>query len=56
MTRSFSLLAVATVKAAALSGPSLSHDALQPVMKVDPASLATGYRTCKMIGSGQPRR
>jgi sporulation protein YlmC with PRC-barrel domain len=43
----------AAVIAASLSGPALSQGAPQTlsIMKVDPASLATGYRTSKVVGS-----
>jgi hypothetical protein len=53
MTCSIKILAGATVLAAALSGPAFSQGAPQTVtlMKVDPASLATGYRTSKVVGS-----
>jgi sporulation protein YlmC with PRC-barrel domain len=53
MTRSITLLAGAAVLAAALSGPAFSQGAPQTLslMKVDPASVATGYRTSKMVGS-----
>lgn len=53
VTRSITLLAGAAVLAAALSGPAFSQGAPQTLslMKVDPASLATGYRTSKVVGS-----
>ena len=53
MTRSVTVLAGAALLAASLSGPALSQGAPQTVtlMKVDPASLATGYRTSKVVGS-----
>ena len=53
MTRSVTLLAGAVVLAAALSGPAFSQGAPQTLslMKVDPATLATGYRTSKVVGS-----
>jgi sporulation protein YlmC with PRC-barrel domain len=53
MTRSIPLLLGAAVIATALSGPALSQGAPQTlsVMKVDPQSLATGYRTSKVVGS-----
>src|SRR5271168_2034674 len=53
MTRSITLLAGAALLTASLSGPALSQGAPQTVtlMKVDPASLATGYRTSKVVGS-----
>ena len=53
MTRSIALLASAAVIAAALSGPAFSQGMPQTlsVMKVDPQSLATGYRTSKVVGS-----
>jgi len=53
MTRSITLLAGAAVIAASLCGPAFSQGAPQTVtlMKIDPASLATGYRTSKVVGS-----
>jgi sporulation protein YlmC with PRC-barrel domain len=53
LTRSVTLLAGAVVLAAALSGPAFSQGAPQTLslMKVDPATLATGYRTSKVVGS-----
>jgi PRC-barrel domain len=53
MTRSITLLAGAAVLTACLSGPAFSQGAPQTVtlMKVDPATLATGYRTSKVVGS-----
>ena len=53
MKRSIALLAGASIVVAALGGPALSQGAPQTlsVMKVDPASLATGYRTSKVVGS-----
>jgi hypothetical protein len=53
MTRSMTLLAGAAIVAAAFGGPALSQGTPQTlsVMKVDPASLATGYRTSKVVGS-----
>ena len=53
MIRSITLLAGAAVLAASLGGPAYSQGAPQTVtlMKVDPASLATGYRTSKVVGS-----
>jgi hypothetical protein len=53
MTRSIPLLAGVALLAASLSGPAFSQGAPQTVtlMKVDPASLATGYRASKMVGS-----
>ena len=53
MTRSIALLAGAAVIAATLSGPAFSQGTPQTlsVMKVDPQSLATGYRTSKVVGS-----
>jgi hypothetical protein len=53
VTRSITLLAGAAVIAAALSGPAFSQGTPQTlsVMKVDPTSLATGYRTSKVVGS-----
>ncbi len=53
MTRSISILAGAAVLAASLSGAAIAQGAPQTVtlMKVDPTSLATGYRTSKVVGS-----
>lgn len=49
----FTSLAAAAIIAAALSGPTLSQGTPQTlsVMKVDPQSVATGYRTSKVVGS-----
>jgi hypothetical protein len=53
VTRSIIILAGAALLAASTSGPAFSQGAPQTVtlMKVDPASLATGYRTSKVVGS-----
>ena len=53
MTRSITLLASAAVLAASLGGPAFSQGAPQTVtlMRVDPQSLATGYRTSKVVGA-----
>jgi len=53
MTHPISILAGAALVAALLSGPAFSQGAPQTVtlMKVDPASVATGYRTSKVVGS-----
>jgi sporulation protein YlmC with PRC-barrel domain len=53
MARLITLLAGAAVLSASLSGLAFSQGAPQTVtlMKVDPASLATGYRTSKVVGS-----
>ncbi len=53
MTRSITFLAGVALLAASLSGPAFSQGAPQTVtlMKVDPASVATGYRTSKVVGS-----
>ena len=53
MKRSFGLLAGIGVIVAALGGPAFSQGAPQTVtlMKIDPATLATGYRTSKVVGS-----
>lgn len=53
MTRSITLLACAAALAAVMSGPVRSQGAPQTLslMKVDPQSLATGYRTSKVVGS-----
>jgi hypothetical protein len=53
MTRSITLLAGAAVIAVGLSSPAFSQGAPQTLslMKVDPQSVATGYRTSKVVGS-----
>ena len=53
MRRSLALLAGAAMIAVSLSRPGFSQGAPQTlsVMKVDPQSLATGYRTSKVVGS-----
>ena len=53
MTHSITLMAGAAIFAAALIGPALSQGTPQTlsILKVDPASLATGYRTSKVVGS-----
>ena len=53
MRHSITLMAGAAIIAAALSGPAYAQGASQTlsVMKVDPQSLATGYRTSKVVGS-----
>lgn len=53
VTRSITLLAGAAVIAASLSGPAFSQGAPQTLslVKVDPQSVATGYRTSKVVGS-----
>jgi hypothetical protein len=53
MTYSIRILASAAVLTIFLNGPAFSQGAPQTVtlMKVDPASLATGYRTSKVVGS-----
>jgi PRC-barrel domain protein len=53
MANSIAFLAGAAIIAGALSGPVLAQGTPQTlsVMKVDPASLATGYRTSKVVGS-----
>ena len=53
MTRSIAFLPAAAVLVAALSGPAFSQGAPQTLslMKVDPQSVATGYRTSKVVGS-----
>jgi PRC-barrel domain protein len=53
MKYSIALLAGAAVVAAALSGPTFSQGARQTLslMRVDPQSVATGYRTSKVVGS-----
>ena len=53
MTRSFALVAGVAVLAATLGAPTFSQGTPQTVslMKVDPQSLATGYRASKVVGS-----
>jgi uncharacterized protein YjbJ (UPF0337 family) len=53
MTRSIRILAGTALLAALMSGQAFAQGAPQTVtlMKVDPASLATGYRTSKVVGS-----
>ena len=53
MTRSITVLAGAAVLAAALSGPAFSQGTPQTLslMKIDPATVATGYRASKLLGS-----
>ena len=53
MTRSITVLAGAALIAASLNGPAFSQGAPQTVVltKVDPASLATGYRVSKVVGA-----
>jgi hypothetical protein len=53
MTHSIRILAGTALLAASLSAPAFSQGAPQTVtlMKVDPATLATGYRTSKVVGS-----
>jgi hypothetical protein len=53
MARLIAFLAGAAVIALALSGPAFSQGTPQTlsVMKIDPQSLATGYRTSKVVGS-----
>ena len=53
MRHSIAVLATAAVLAATLSGPALAQGTPQTVslMKVDPQSVATGYRASKVVGS-----
>ena len=53
MTHPITFLAAATVIIATLNGPAFSQGAPQTVtlIKVDPATVATGYRTSKVVGS-----
>jgi hypothetical protein len=53
MRRSLALLAGAAMIAVSLSSPGFSQGAPQTLsmMKIDPQSLATGYRTSKVVGS-----
>ena len=51
--RSLLLLSGAAVLAGGLSGPAMSQGTRQTVgiMKVDPQTVATGYRTSKVVGA-----
>ena len=51
--RRFIILASAASLAISLAGPAFSQGAPQTVtlMKVDPQTLATGYRTSKVVGA-----
>ena len=53
MKHSIALMVGAAVVAASISGPALSQGTPPTVtiMKVDPSSLTTGYRTSKVVGS-----
>ena len=53
MRRSTAYLVLASAFAASLSGSAFAQGAPQTVtlMKVDPATLATGYRASKVVGS-----
>ena len=53
MRHSVTRLASAAILATALIGPAFSQGAPQTVtlMKVDPQTLATGYRASKLVGS-----
>ena len=53
MTRSLTLMAGVAIIAVSLSSPVFSQGAPQTLsmMKIDPQSLATGYRTSKVVGS-----
>jgi hypothetical protein len=53
LTRSIALLPATAALVAALTGPASPQGAPQTLslMKVDPQSVATGYRTSKMVGS-----
>jgi hypothetical protein len=53
MKNSIAMLTGAAVLAAGLTGPALSQGKPQTVaiMKVDPQSLATGYRVSRVVGS-----
>ena len=53
MKHSIALMVGAAVIATSISGPALSQGTPQTVtiMKVDPSSLTTGYRTSKVVGS-----
>jgi PRC-barrel domain len=51
--RSITVMAGAAILAGALAGPALSQGAPQTValVKVDPQTLATGYRSSKVVGA-----
>ena len=53
MRRKLTLLASAAIFASVLAGQAFTQGVPQTVtlMKIDPASLATGYRTSKVVGS-----
>jgi hypothetical protein len=53
MTYPITRLAAAALLAASLASPALAQGAKQTVslMQVDPATLATGFRTSKVVGS-----
>ena len=53
MKHSITVIAGAAVVAATLCGPAFAQGAPQTItlMKVDPQSVATGYRTSKVVGS-----
>ena len=53
MKRSMEIMLGAAVIMAALGGPALSQGTPQTaaIMKVDPQTVATGYRTSKVVGS-----
>jgi hypothetical protein len=53
MRLSLTLMASVTIIAVSLSSPVFSQGAPQTLsmMKIDPQSLATGYRTSKVVGS-----
>jgi hypothetical protein len=53
MKRSITAIAGAAILAATLCGPAFAQGAPQTItlMKVDPQSVATGYRTSKVVGS-----
>jgi hypothetical protein len=53
MTRSTAHLASALIMAAAFAMPAFAQGTVQTlsVMKIDPMSLASGYRTSKVVGS-----
>lgn len=53
MAVSIRFVAAVAVVAAGISGPAYSQGAPQTItiMKVDPASVATGYRSSKVVGS-----
>lgn len=53
MNRSIALLTATGIVLAAMSGPALAQGTPQTMtlMRIDPLSIATGYRTTKVVGA-----